>query len=132
MRENWLAKLVTFSLAVGLWYVLVPGSSTTEVTYNLPVQVQNVPPDMRVEDLQPNAVSATFIGPRRAFYFFDPNKLRVEVDLSSAEPGRRTVRISEQNIRHPSTLTLQQLNPTSVRLALRKTSQDQQDQVDKG
>ena len=132
VRENWLAKLVTFSLAVGLWYVLVPGSSTTEVTYNLPVQVQNVPPDMRVEDLQPNAVSATFIGPRRAFYFFDPNKLRVEVDLSSAEPGRRTVRISEQNIRHPSTLTLQQLNPTSVRLALRKTSQDQQDQVDKG
>ena len=132
VRENWLAKLVTFSLAVGLWYVLVPGSSTTEVTYNLPVQVQNVPPDMRVEDLQPNAVSATFIGPRRAFYFFDPNKLRVEVDLSSAEPGRRTVRISEQNIRHPSTLTLQQLNPTSVRVALRKTSQDQQDQVDKG
>src|SRR6185436_2788158 len=41
LRENWLAKLVTFSLAVGLWYVLVPGSSTMEATYKIPVHVQN-------------------------------------------------------------------------------------------
>jgi uncharacterized protein (TIGR00159 family) len=125
VRENWLAKLVTFSLAVGLWYVLVPGSSTTEVTYNLPVQVQNLPPDFRVEDIQPPAVTATFTGPKRAFYFFDPNKLRVEVDLSSVDIGRKTVRISEQNIRHPPTLTLQQLNPTTLRFSVRKVSQEQ-------
>ena len=129
VRENWITKLVTFSLAVGLWYVLVPGSSTTEVTYNLPVQVQNLPPEFRVEELQPSAVRATFVGPRRAFYFFDPDKLRVEVDLSSAEAGRRTLRISEQNVRHPSTLTLQELSHTSVRVSLRKAPQEQ---IDKG
>ena len=129
VRENWIAKLVTFSLAVGLWYVLVPGSSTTEVTYHLPVQVQNLPPDYRVEELQPAAVSATFTGPKRAFYFFDPNKLKVEVDLSSAEVGRKTVRISEQNVRHPPTLTLQQLNPNTLSVSLRKVSQEQ---IDKG
>ena len=129
LRENWLAKLVTFSLAVGLWYVLIPGSSTTEVTYNLPVQLQNLPPEFRVEELQPKAVSATFVGPRRAFYFFDPNKLRVEVDVSSAEAGRKTLRISEENVRHPSTITLQQLSPTSVRVSLRKAPQEQ---IDKG
>ena len=129
VRENWIAKLVTFSLAVGLWYVLVPGSSTTEVTYQLPVQVQNLPPDYRVDDLQPTAVSATFTGPKRAFYFFDPNKLKVEVDMSSAEVGRKTLRISEQNVRHPPTLTLQQLNPNTLRVSLRKAPQEQ---IDKG
>jgi diadenylate cyclase len=129
VRENWLAKLVTFSLAVGLWYVLVPGSSTTEITYNVPVQVQNLPADFRIEEVQPSAVSATFTGPKRAFYFFDPNKLRVEVDLSSAEIGKRTLRISEQNVRHPATLTLQQLNPTTLRVSVRKASQEQ---IDKG
>lgn len=129
IRENWIAKLVTFSLAIGLWYVLVPGSSTTEVTYQLPVQVQNLPPDYRVEELQPPAVSATFSGPKRAFYFFDPNKLKIEVDLSSAEVGRKTLRISEQNVRHPPTLTLQQLNPNTLRVSLRKTPQEQ---IDKG
>ena len=124
VRENWLAKLVTFSLALGLWYVLVPGSSTTEVTYNVPVVVQALPPDLRVEEIQPSTVTATFTGPKRAFYFFDPNKLRVEVDLPSAEPGKRTVRISEQNVRHPPTLTLQQLNPTTVRASLRRALQE--------
>ncbi|MGE5218771.1 MAG: diadenylate cyclase [Chloroflexota bacterium] len=127
IKENWLAKLVSFSLAVGLWYVLVPGSSTIEVTYKLPVQVQNLQPDFRVEEVQPSEVNATFTGPKRAFYFFDPSKLRVDIDLSTTEPGRKTLRISEQNVRHPQTLTLQQLAPTTVRVMVRKTPQVQED-----
>ncbi|HWH79796.1 MAG TPA: diadenylate cyclase [Candidatus Binatus sp.] len=121
VRENWLAKLVTFSLAVGLWYVLVPGSSTIEVTYKLPVQVENLPVELRVEDLQPNEVSATFTGPKRTFYFFDPSRLKVTVDLSSAEIGRKTLRLSEQNIRHPQNLTLQQINPLTLRISVAKS-----------
>jgi len=120
LRENWVAKLVTFSLAVGLWYVLVPGSSTIEVTYQIPVQVQNLPPEYRVEVVEPRVVNATFTGPKRAFYFFDPNKLRAEIDLSSPEAGRKIVRISELNVRHPPNLTLQQLSPTTVRITARK------------
>ncbi len=127
IRENWLAKLVTFSLAVGLWYVLVPGSSTIEVTYKLPVQVQNLQSDYRIEDVQPTEINATFTGPKRAFYFFDPGKLKVDVDLSTTEPGRKTLRISEQNVRHPQTLTLQQLEPSTVRVVVRKTPKEQED-----
>jgi len=127
IRENWIAKLVSFSLAVGLWYVLVPGSSTIEVTYKLPVQVQNLQPDYRVEEVQPAEVNATFTGPKRAFYFFDPSKLRVDIDLSTTEAGRKTLRLSEQNVRHPQTLTLQQLAPTTVRVMVRKTQPAQED-----
>ncbi len=127
IRENWLAKLVSFSLAIGLWYVLVPGSSTVEVTYKLPVQVQNLQPEYHVEDVQPSEVNATFTGPKRAFYFFDPSKLKVDVDLSTTEAGRKTLRISEQNVRHPQTLTLQQLVPTTVRVLVRKTPREQED-----
>jgi uncharacterized protein (TIGR00159 family) len=127
VRENWLAKLVTFSLAAGLWYVLVPGSSTVEVTYKLPVQVQNLPAEYRVDEVQPAEVSATFTGPKRAFYFFDPTKLKVAVDVSSAEIGHKTLRLSEQNVQHPQDLTLQQLNPTTLRISVRKVAREQQD-----
>jgi uncharacterized protein (TIGR00159 family) len=126
LRENWLAKLVTFSLAVGLWYVLVPGSSTMEVTYKIPVHLQNLPPEYRVEQVDPPFVTATFTGPKRAFYFFDPNKLRVEIDLSAPEVGRKTYRISESNVRHPPNLTLQQLSPTTVRVTVRKVPAEQE------
>jgi hypothetical protein len=121
VRENWIAKLVTFSLALGLWYVLVPGSSTIEMTYKLPVQLENLPAELRIEDVQPKEVSATFTGAKRTFYFFDPSRLKVTVDVSTAEPGRKILRLSEQNIRHPPNLTLQQLNPTTVRISLEKT-----------
>lgn len=127
VRENWATKLVTFSLAVGLWYVLVPGSSTVEVTYKLPVQVQNLPAEYQVEEVQPSEVNATFTGPKRAFYFFDPTKLKVAVDVSAAETGRKTLRLSEQNVQHPQDLTLQQLNPTTLRISVRKVSREQED-----
>jgi uncharacterized protein (TIGR00159 family) len=127
VRENWLVKLVTFSLAVGLWYVLVPGSSTIEASYNLPVQVENLPPELRVEQIQPKEVSATFTGPKRTFYFFDPGRLKVTVDLSSAEAGHKTLRLAEQNIRHPQNLTLQQLNPVTVRISIVKVLRDEKE-----
>lgn len=121
VRQNWLAKLVTFSLALGLWYVLVPGSSTIEVSFKLPVQVENLPADLRVEEMQPKVISATFVGPKRSFYFFDPSRLKVSVDLSSAAAGRKTLRLSEQNVRHPQNLTLQQLNPAMLQISIAKS-----------
>jgi diadenylate cyclase len=127
VKENWVVKLVTFSLAVGLWYVLIPGSSTVEVTYKLPVRVQNVPADYHVEEVMPSQVNATFTGPRRAFYFFDPSKLKVTVDLSSAETGRKVLRLTEQNVQHPQDLTLQQLDPQTLRVSVRKVSREQTD-----
>ena len=127
VRENWVVKLVTFSLAVGLWYVLIPGSSTVEVTYKLPVQVQNLPADYHVEEVMPSQVNATFTGPRRAFYFFDPGKLKVTVDLSATDPGRKVLRLTEQNVQHPQDLTLQQLDPQTLRVSVRKVSREQTD-----
>jgi len=126
VKENWVVKLVTFALAVGLWYVLVPGSSTVEVAYKLPVQVQNVPPDYQVEEVTPSQVTATFTGPRRAFYFFDPSKLKVTVDLSAVDSGRKVLRLTEQNVQHPQDLTLQQIDPQTLRVSVRKVSREQQ------
>jgi len=127
VRENWITKVVTVSLAIGLWYVLVPGSRTVEATYKIPLQVENLPSDLRVEEIQPTEITATFIGPKRTFYFFDPGKLKVTVDLSTTEPGRKTLRISEQNVRHPQTLTLQQFAPTTVKVVVRKPQREQED-----
>ncbi|HUF43048.1 MAG TPA: diadenylate cyclase CdaA [Verrucomicrobiae bacterium] len=125
VKENWATKVVTLSLALGLWYVLIPGSRTMEVTYKIPVRVQNLPQELRVETIQPTEVSATFIGPTRAFYFFDPGKLEVSVDLTASDAGRKTLRLSEQNVQYPKTLTLQELNPATLKISLRKALKEQ-------
>jgi diadenylate cyclase len=119
-RKNWIAKTVAVSLAIGFWYVFVPGSKIVEVSYKVPVNIQNLPPDLRIEEVQPSSVRATFLGPRRAFYLFDPEKLAVTVDVSQAEMGRRTFSLSERNISYPNDLTLTELYPPAVKLSVRK------------
>jgi diadenylate cyclase len=119
-RENWIAKAISLSLAIGFWYIFVPGSKTVQVSYRIPVSVENLPADLRVEEIEPPVVNATFSGPRRAFYLFDARKIRVAIDVSMADLGRRTFNISEQNIRYPKELTLQELNPSTLKLFVKK------------
>lgn len=120
LRQNWLAKAAGLGLAIGLWYVFVPGSKNTEITYAVPVELRNLPQQLALERVQPAEVKATFTGPRRAFYLFDSRKLRVSVDASLAELGRRTFRLSDENIRHPPDLTLQGLEPSTLQISVTK------------
>ena len=54
------------------------------------------------------------------------------VDLSAAETGRKVLRLTEQNVQHPQDLTLQQLDPQTLRVSVRKVSREQTDKTDKG
>jgi uncharacterized protein (TIGR00159 family) len=122
LRENWLAKVMTVGLAIGLWYVLVPGSEKIEATYHVPVLVENLPQDLAIQSVKPDRVQATFVGPKRAFYLFDPTKLKVSVDASMLDSGRRTFRITEQNLRFPKDLNLQDLTPTTLQISVGRQS----------
>jgi diadenylate cyclase len=122
LRENWLAKAVTVCLAIGLWYVLVPGSEKIEATYNVPVAVDNLPQELTLDSVKPDRVQATLVGPKRAFYLFDPSKLKVTVDASLIDSGRRTFRITEQNLSFPKDLNLQDLTPTTLQISVSRQS----------
>ena len=129
-RKNWIAKAASLSLALGFWYVFVPGAKTIQVQYKIPVAVQNLPANLTLEEIQPPVVSATFIGPRRSFYLFDIGKVKATVDATMAEVGRRTFTISEQNLRYPKELTLEELTPSSVRISVKRMPR--QDTAERG
>ncbi len=132
VRENWQAKAIAVAMAVGFWYVFVPGAKVMEATYRIPVQIQNIPADYELESFQPTEVEATFSGPRRAFYFFHPKRLKVMVDASTAETGRRTFMITPQSIRHPNEITVEEVRPQTLRLQLRRVAADDKTAHDDG
>ena len=71
-------------------------------------------------------VSMTFI-PLLGFYLLRRSK---RPDVSMAEMGRRTFNITEQNIRYPKDLTLQDLSPSTLKLSVRRAATT--DQTNRG
>jgi hypothetical protein len=84
------------------------------------VKVINVPPGYETEDISPPQITVSFVGTRRAFYLFDPKNLEITVDAALIKLGRHTFALSDQNVRYPKELTLEQLRPSKVRVELKK------------
>jgi len=122
VRRNWVAKAMSVCSAVALWYLFVLGSKAVEVTYPVPIAVEHVPAHLQIEAIDPPEVNATFSATRRAFYFVNKRRIRVEVDVSLAELGRRTFSISEQDIYYPKDLALLNFSPRSFKISVKSAS----------
>ena len=120
LRSNWLEKAVSITLAIALWYVFIPGSKILEVTYQIPVEVEHLPANMSLESVEPPNISVTFGALNRAFYLFEPQKLEASIDVSLAALGRRTFRVSEENLTYPKNLTVKGLSPTKIKISVKK------------
>jgi uncharacterized protein (TIGR00159 family) len=127
-RRNWLTKAIAVALAIGFWYMLVPGSRTVQMSYDVPVSTKNLPANFKLEEIQPRTVTVTFSGPRRAFYLFDTERAKVIVDAKLSEHGRRTFNISEENVQHPPDVSVEEVTPSTVRLSLRKATPEESTQ----
>jgi uncharacterized protein (TIGR00159 family) len=119
VRENWVEKIAAFLLVIGLWYLFVPGSRPATEAFPIAVKVVNVPPGYALESVDPEMVTAILSGQRRNFYLFDPTRVDVTVDATMARYGRRTFAISEEQIRHPPELTVEDVQPEQIRISLR-------------
>jgi diadenylate cyclase len=122
LSKNWIEKLACLALVIGLWYLFVPGSRPSTFMYEVPVRVVNLPPDLVLEAVDPSVVTVVFSGRRRAFYLFDPSELIVTVDASLAAQGRRSFRVSADDIEYPNGLTLEEVRPSRVRIVARETA----------
>ena len=120
LRSNWLEKAVSITLAIALWYVFIPGSKILEVTYQIPVEVEHLPANLALESVEPPHISVTFGALNRAFYLFEPKRLEATIDASLAALGRRTFRVSEENLTYPKNLTVKGLSPTKVKISVKK------------
>ena len=59
-------------------------------------------------------VKVTFLGPRRAFYFFNENEVELFLRMPDAKKGVKTVNINESSLKFPKDISLENIEPRRV------------------
>ncbi len=94
LKHNWGMKLFCLFCAIGMWvYVMKDQNPIIEMTYTVPVQVQNLDQNYLVEGV-PSEVRVHLRGPRNAIFDINPSVLKAYVNMKNARVGQENIAIS--------------------------------------
>lgn len=128
VRRSWwqgrlgLDSAAAVAIAVALWAVFVPGSDIEEVQLMAPVTINNIPEDLELETIEPEALEVTVRGLRRDLVLARRGGIKVQIDAYLARLGRRTFSVTAQDVVTPDSISAVDLNPKRVRLSMRRTA----------
>ena len=111
LKRNWPAKLLSLLAAIVMWFFIMRDQNPVmEVTYTVPVQVQNLNSGYIVEDA-PDTVRIVLTGPRDTIISMKSDNLRAYIDASGVKPGQNNVTIG---FTPPAGMSLVEIKPDSI------------------
>ena len=112
--HNFGLKLISLALAVALW-LAVSGQSPAEVAVDVPIEFQNIPPNLEIGSENIPRAQVRLRGPERAISGLRSSDVRAAIDLTGATPGQRTFNLT-QNVSYPHQLDVTQVTPSHLQL----------------
>ena len=111
LKHNWGMKLFCLFCAIGMWlYVMKDQNPIIEMTYTVPVQVQNLDQNYLVEGV-PSEVRVHLRGPRNAIFDINPSVLKAYVNMKNARVGQENIAI---NFTAPTGTFIDSMTPENV------------------
>jgi DNA integrity scanning protein DisA with diadenylate cyclase activity len=115
--SRWPEAMLATVASVGMWLLLVPGSTVGEFQRSVPVVIENLPPGYAVESVEPTDVEVVFKGRRRDGYLASQQaKVSLHVDALLVQLGRRSFEVGPEDVQHPDGLAVISVTPTRVKL----------------
>jgi diadenylate cyclase len=111
--------VASFFLAVLFWStVVLTQSELQQVEYRIPVVYSARPNTMAIVGERIDEISVQLLGRDSDLRRIDRSQLKVQVDLSTALPGKQKIVFTEKHIRLPRRVKLISTDPASVELIL--------------
>jgi len=101
VTQRWPVKLGTFALVNIVW-LLFAGQQDFEVTFNVPVEIENLPPRFEIIEPQKPVVFITARGLRKDASVLSQRNVGIKLDLSYADKNRNTFRVTPYHITLPN------------------------------
>ena len=111
LKRNWVAKLLSILAAIVMWFFIMRDQNPVmEVTYNVPIQVQNLESNYIIEDA-PASARVVLSGPRDTIITMKADVLKAYIDASGVKPGQNNVTIT---FTPPAGMTLVEVKPDNI------------------
>jgi YbbR domain-containing protein len=108
-------KLLSFAMAVLLW-LLVAGQKEAERSLRVPLEFQNIPPSLEMIGEPTGFVDVRLKGPSAALAQLRAGELVLNLDLSTARPGRRMFHLLSDHVSTPVGVRALNVAPSIVTL----------------
>lgn len=120
LLENIGVKIAAVVMAIILWF-FVTSRGQSEVSIDIPIELKNIPSGLESVRQGTKSVSVSIKGHERLLKNIKPSDVRVYIDLSRAKKGKGTYYISKDDVKLPSTMTVVNIDPSSVWIVLEET-----------
>jgi YbbR domain-containing protein len=118
--ENLGLKIAAISLAIILW-VFVTSRGQSEKSIDVPLEFTNIPSGLEIVNSTVKEISLNIKGQERLIRNTKPLDIRALVDMSKAKKGESTYYITREDIKVPSTITVTNISPSSVKVITDET-----------
>ncbi len=103
-----------------LWLFIVAGADIQTMTYEVPIEVQNIPEGFSLNSVTPERVAVSLTGAKRNFFQVRADDLVIRLDGTLTRFGRQTFPITNTHILLPPQIQIADLAPEQVRVLVRK------------
>jgi len=113
--SNLTAKLLALFFALTAWTLICIKEKTySDRALRIPVEFTHIPDQIEVVSAKPEAVQVTIQGSSRTFHDFNPNTLRIRIDLKEIDSSGRLTFFAEDYLDIPSHIKIISLHPKMI------------------
>ncbi len=109
-------KLLSLLAAFGIWFAVNVGERDTEVGYQVPLELHDIPPNLMIISPRPDFVDLRVSGPRSLLTRIDRNRLSVPLNLMGVRPGPAIFRVVPESLELPRGVQIVRLTPAEITL----------------
>jgi len=114
--HNICLKLISLALATGLWLAVVR-DPLAEVAVDVPIELQNIPPNLEVSSEHIPQAQIRVRGPERLVNRLQATDVHAAINLNEVATGEHTFDLTASQIHEPQGLEVVQIIPTQLHLA---------------
>ncbi|MEW5900407.1 MAG: CdaR family protein [Acidobacteriota bacterium] len=122
--RNWEIKLLSLLLAFFLWLSLIPEEKTfSEKTLTIPLETQNIPPNMELVEKPEATIDVTIRAPNRLISEISAANVFAKLNLEKSTIFQQEYPLNETMISIPPGAEVVRISPNQVRLKLERTQE---------